>query len=118
MTNGNGSGLSTTWLAQRLGIGSARIDVMRRSGELLGVRLPGARDYVYPSWQFARGGKVLPAIPRLIAEARAAGMTDERLYEVLNMRDGMGGRRLWELLRDGEDERVLRALRTALGTTA
>lgn len=113
MANANGKALSTTWLAQRLGIGSARIDVMRRSGELLGVRRPGGHEYVYPSWQFGRDGKVLDSIPRIVAAARAAGMKDERLYELMNSRVGMGGRRLWELAREGEEERVLRAIRSA-----
>ncbi len=115
-TNGTFSGLSTTWLAQRLGIGSARIDVMRRSGELLGVRLPGTRDYVFPAWQFGRDGKVLDSVPRVISTARERGISDERLYELMNMRVGLGGRRLCELMREGQDEQVLRAIRSAAVT--
>ena len=42
-------GLTTAWLATRLGIQSARVDAMRRSGELLGVPVPDGREHVYPA---------------------------------------------------------------------
>ena len=117
-TNGNGhleaKGLTTGWLATRLGIGSARVDVMRRSGELLGVRRPGGQDYIYPSWQFGLDGRVLPIVQRAIAEGRARGLADDRLYEVLTMRVGLGSdRRVVDLLREGDEEGVLRAIRSA-----
>lgn len=116
MADGRNKALGAGWLATRLGIGSARIDVMRRSGKLLGVRPRGAGEYLYPSWQFGRDGKVLDCVPRLIQAARARGLRDERLYELMDMRVGTGGRRLHELARAGEEEAVLRALRTAAPT--
>jgi hypothetical protein len=85
MTNGNGNGngkaagLTTSWLAARLGTQSARVEAMRRSGELLGVPLPGGRGHVYPAWQFGRDGKPLASVQRLIRTARAGGVGDEGL---------------------------------------
>ena len=38
--------LSGSWLSTRLGIGTQRLDAMRRAGELLGVRRPGGHDYL------------------------------------------------------------------------
>jgi hypothetical protein len=100
--------LSGSWLSARLGIGSHRLDAMRRGGELLGVRRPGGHDYLYPSWQFAPDGKPLPAIPELIRAARGNGMSDERLYEVLSARAGISGEeRLVDALRQGRDRYVL-----------
>src|SRR4051812_14025744 len=76
MTNGNGNGnghaalvregLSTSWLATRLGVQSARVEAMRRAGELLGVRVPGRAGHVYPGWQFGRDGKPLQSVQMLI----------------------------------------------------
>src|SRR5688500_1748021 len=40
--------LSGSWLSTRLGVGTQRLDAMRRGGELLGVRRPGGHDYLYP----------------------------------------------------------------------
>ena len=79
--NGNGDGhvpegLSTVWLATRLGVQSARVDAMRRAGELLGVPVPNGRGYVFPGWQFGRDGMPLPALQALVRGARAEGVGD------------------------------------------
>jgi hypothetical protein len=121
--NGDGHadtrGLTAGWLAMRTGTGSARIEVMRRGGELFAVRPPGGREYVYPSWQFGPDGQVRPIVPRIIAAARARGMGDERLNEVLNMRVGLGSdRRVLDLAREGDEDGVLRAIRAASQRTA
>lgn len=102
--------LPATWLAVRLGTGDRRVDAMRRGGELLAVR--GARgEYRYPSWQFGSDGKALPAIPRIVHAARAAGLDDTRLYEVMNLRLGLGSeRRLVDMLREGGDDAVVAAV--------
>jgi hypothetical protein len=106
--------LSGSWLSSRLGVGTQRLDAMRRAGELLGVRRPGGHDYLYPSWQFAADGKPLPVIPELVKAARAAGMSDERLYEVLSSRTGISGdERLVDALRQGRDAYVLSVVRTS-----
>jgi hypothetical protein len=100
--------LSGSWLSARLGVGTHRLDAMRRAGELLGVRRPGGHDYLYPSWQFAPDGKPLPVIPELVKAARGRGMSDERLYEVLSARTGISGdERLVDALRQGRDAYVL-----------
>ena len=106
--------LSGSWLSTRLGVGTQRLDAMRRAGELLGVRRPGGQDYLYPAWQFAADGSALPVIPRLVAEGRAAGMSDERIYQVLDSRTGISGEeRLADALRHGREEYVLSAIRSA-----
>ena len=53
-------------------------------------------------------------MPRVIGEARTAGLSDDRLGEVLQMRVGLGSqRRLVDSLRDGDVERVLAVVRQA-----
>ena len=104
--------LSGSWLSSRLGIGTQRLDAMRRSGELLGVRRAGGQDYLYPAWQFDPEGKALPVVARLIDAARANGISDDRLYEVLTSRAGLSGTgRLADALREGREEYVLGIVR-------
>ena len=104
--------LSGSWLSTRLGIGTQRIDAMRRAGELLGVRRPGGNEYLYPAWQFAPDGRPLPVMPRLVQAARGAGLSDERLYELLAARTGIAGEeRLADALRHGRDEYVVSVVR-------
>ena len=106
--------LSGSWLSTRLGVGTQRLDAMRRAGELLGVRRPGGQDYLYPAWQFAPNGKPLTVVSRLVAASREAGLSDERLYEVLASRAGISGSdRLVDALRDGRDDYVLGVIRSA-----
>ena len=106
--------LSGSWLSTRLGVGTNRLDAMRRAGELLGVRRPGGWDFLYPAWQFAPDGKPLPVIERIVAAGRSAGMSDERLYEVLAARTGISGEaRVADALREGKDEYVLSVVRGA-----
>ena len=106
--------LARPWLAARLGIPSARVDRMRREGELLGVRPPGRWEHLYPAWQFNGDGKPLASIPRVIRAGREAGLDEVELYEVLQRRSGLiGGRRLVDLLRDGGEQHVLAAVRAA-----
>lgn len=125
MTNGNGNGngnghgkrvdgLTTPWLASRLGVQSAHVDAMRRAGDLLGVPVRGTHVHVYPAWQFDRTGKPLAGIQRLIRVARAAGVDDQRLVRILDMRAGLtSGRRVVDELRGGNDEPALRAIAVA-----
>jgi hypothetical protein len=104
------SGLTTPWLATRMGLQSAQVDALRRSGELLGVRRPDGQ-YVYPAWQFGRGGRPLPSLPRVIAAARARGIDDERLAEIVQRRTGLtGDGRLVDVLRAGREDDVLRTI--------
>jgi hypothetical protein len=98
--------ISTAWLGARLGRDPKSLDAARRDGRLLGVRANG--HFEFPSWQFGRDGEVLPAVPRVIAAARAVGMSDDRLGALLHARSGLGsGRRLCDALRDGNVDHVL-----------
>ena len=104
------SGLTTSWLATRLGLQPAQVDAMRRAGTLLGVRRSDG-EYVFPSWQFGRDGRPLEALQRVIAAARREGLDDERVHEILNSRIGLtGDRRLVDVLREGREDEVLRAI--------
>lgn len=106
--------LSGSWLSSRLGVGTQRLDAMRRAGELLGVRRPGGQDYLYPAWQFGPDGTPRAVLPRLIAAARGRGLSDERLYEILTSRAGLSGTTtLADALREGRDDYVLSAVRSA-----
>src|SRR6185436_2693187 len=95
--NGNDAllrdGMSTSWLATALGVQSARVEAMRRSGELLGVRVPGRAGHVFPAWQFGRDGKPLASVQALIRASRARGLGDDRLFHILDMRTGLTSRK-------------------------
>ena len=83
-------------------------------GELLGVPLPGGHDFFYPGWQFSLDGRPRPVIQQLVKTARGAGMSDERLYEVLASRSGISGdTRLADALREGRDDYVLSVIRSS-----
>jgi|SRR5579884_3292 len=98
--------LSTTWLGARLGRDPQELDAARRAGRMLGVRVNG--HYAFPAWQFGPDGDVLPAVPRIIAAARAVGLGDDRLGRLLETPSGLGsGRRLADALRDGHVDHVL-----------
>ena len=106
--------LSGSWLSSRLGVGTQRLDAMRRAGELLGVRRAGGYDFLYPAWQFGPDGKPLPVIERLVRAGRGAGLSDERLYEELAARTGISGdARVADALRAGKDEYVLAIVRSS-----
>jgi hypothetical protein len=106
--------LAGPWLAARLGIPAARLDALRRSGEILGVRPAGRWEHLYPAWQFNGDWKPLASVPRIVRAARAAGLDDVGLYEVLSRRSGLtSGRTLVDVLRDGGEEHVLAAVRRA-----
>jgi hypothetical protein len=87
------TGLSTDWLAARMGVQPARVEALRRAGELLGVRRADGK-HVFPSWQFGTNGRPLPLVARLVRAARAAGIDDEALHELV-------GRRIASIGRDG-----------------
>jgi hypothetical protein len=75
---------------------------------------PGGHDFLYPGWQFAPDGKPRPVIQELVKTARGAGMSDERLYEVLAGRSGISGdARLADALREGRDDYVLSVIRSS-----
>ena len=108
--------LPGAWFASRLGIEPRLVDAMRRAGELVGVRVPGTTEYLYPAWQLGADGKPHPALARVLAEARAAGIGEERLDALMNSRLGIGGRRrLSDELRAGREDYVVSSIRAARG---
>ena len=109
--------LSASWLSARLAVDTARIDRMRRSGELIAVRPPGGAEWLYPAWQFSAGA-VRPVVSRIVAAASDRGLGEQRLYDLLTMRAGLGRRnaaerRLADLIAAGEDEQVVADVRAA-----
>jgi hypothetical protein len=103
-------GLSTSWLAVRLGTQPAKVEAMRRAGSLIGVPAEDG-SVVYPSWQFGPDGKPLPVVPRLKAAAARAGIGERRLNELLTMRSGlMSSSRLVDALGTGADDDIVAAI--------
>lgn len=103
-----------TWLAERMAVDPARIDAMRRGGELIAVRRPGSTEWRYPAWQFD-GGRPRPGVARVVAAARESGVDETRLHELLTAPLGLrdSGRRLVDLLLEGRDDEVVAAVRSA-----
>jgi hypothetical protein len=100
-----------TWLAARLAIEPAKIEAMRRDGELIAVREPESTTWLYPPWQF-QGREPLPSIPRIVRAARETGIDESRLFTILTARRGLGnGGRVYELLREGRTDDVVRLVR-------
>jgi hypothetical protein len=105
--------MTASWLAERFGVDPVRIDLMRRSGELIAVREEGSTEWLYPAWQL-EGRAPLRAIPRVVAAAREAGLDEAQLYRVLTGRLGLRGeRRLVDLLLEGRDDEVVAAVRSS-----
>jgi hypothetical protein len=103
-----------TWLAARMAVDPARIDAMRRAGELIAVREPGSTEWRYPAWQFD-SGRPRPGVARVVVAARESGVDEARLYDLLTIPLGLrdGGRRLVDLLLEGRDDEVVAAVRSA-----
>ena len=106
--------LSASWLASRFAIEPFKLEAMRRDGEVIAFRPPGAREHYYPLWQFDDEGNPLSVVRRLVVEAQERGLEGNRLYEILSARAGLGGdRRLADSIRDGRVDHVLDAIRSA-----
>jgi hypothetical protein len=105
--------LTSSWLAERWAVNPARIEAMRRGGELIAVREPGSTEWLYPAWQLD-GTEPKRVVQRIVAAARESGLDEARLYEVLTGRLGMrGDRRLVDLIREGRDEEIVAAVRSS-----
>lgn len=107
--------LPATWLAARWAVDPARVDAMRRDGELVAVRVPESSEWRYPAWQFA-DGKPRVGIARVVAAARESKLDDARLYELLTTPLGLGRgerRRLCDLVVEGRIDDVVAAIRSA-----
>lgn len=111
--NRGATALPATWLAERLAVDPARIDAMRRAGELIGVREPGSTEWRYPAWQFDHG-KPRPGVARVVQASRDASMDESQLYDLLVAPLGLrgNGRTLADLLAEGRDDEVVAAIRT------
>lgn len=106
--------LPGTWLATRLGIDPNEIDGLRRRGELFAVRADGAGEWLYSAWQFGPGGHVPQAVRNVVRTATSIGVDEPLLLDVLKRRVGLtGGRRLVDLLFEGDGARVLDEVRAA-----
>lgn len=106
--------LPATWLAERAAVDPAKIDALRRAGELIAVREPGSTEWRYPAWQFDKG-KPRTGIARVVAAARDCGLDDGELYAVLTSPLGLrgDGRTLVDLLLEGREDEVVTAVRAA-----
>lgn len=108
--------VAATWLGERLAVDPARIEAMRRDGELIAVRRPGTTEWLYPAWQL-EGWAPRAGVSRIVGAAREAGITDERLYDLLTaplgLTRGGGERRLSDLLVEGRVDDVVVAVRSA-----
>ena len=106
--------LPATWLAQRAAVDPARIDVLRRGGELIAVREPGSTEWRYPAWQF-ESGKPRKSVARIVAVARDRGLDDAQLFDLLTAPLGLRGegRTLVDLLVEGREDEVVSAIRSA-----
>ena len=103
--------LPATWLAERLAVDPARIDAMRRDGELIAVREAGSTDWFYPAWQL-ENGEPLHGVPRVIRAAREAKIDEAQLYRILTARRGLHGKgQVYELLREGREDDVVELVR-------
>jgi hypothetical protein len=105
--------LTSSWLAERFAVDPARIEAMRRAGELIAVRDEGSTEWRYPAWQL-KGSEPRRVVPRIVAAGREIGMDENRLYKVLTAPLGLrGGRRLVDLIVEGRDDEVVEAVRSA-----
>jgi hypothetical protein len=112
MTTGAEQGLTGPWLAARLGVDPVRLDMLRRSVELVALRPDGSDDWIYPAWQFDEEFVVRPEVRTVLEAARAAGVPGERLTELFGRRIGLsGGRTALDALRAGDPQPLLVAVR-------
>lgn len=103
-----------SWLAIKLGVEPRELDRRRRAGEYVAVRAANGREteYLYPAWQLDAAGRPLPGVAELVRAARARGLSDEELAEVMLRREGLtGSSRLADALREGHVERVIAVVR-------
>jgi hypothetical protein len=108
--------LSTSGLAERLGMSEEGVRLKRKRHEVLGLE-SARRGIRYPAWQIMEDRQLLPALPRLFA---VLGNDPWRLFRFLQQHHAeLGGQRAYEALRGGRIEAVLSAAEnTAAGAFA
>ena len=106
--------LPATWLAERAAVDPARIDVLRRGGELIAVREPGSTECRYPAWQF-EDGNPRKSIARIVVVARERGLDETHLVALMTAPLGLRdeGRTRVDLLVEGREDEVVAAIRAA-----
>jgi hypothetical protein len=114
MSSSYATSLPATWLAERMAVDPARIDSMRRGGELIAVREPGSTEWRYPAWQFD-AGRPRAGVARIVSAARESGVDDTRLFGLLTSPLGLrgDGRTMVDLLLEGREDEVVAAVRAA-----
>jgi hypothetical protein len=106
--------LPVSWLVSRLGADPAELDRLRRSNELFASAPNGTGEWHYSAWQFGPGGRVPEPVRRAVRTAKASGLSEAQLLEVLRRRVGlMGSGRMLDLLFDSDGSRVISAIRAA-----
>jgi hypothetical protein len=108
--------LSTSGLAERLGMSEEGIRLKRKRHEILGLET-AKRGIRYPAWQIVGDRQLLPALPRLFA---ILGDDSWRLFRFLQQHHAeLGGQRAYEALGGGRVKAVLGAAEnTAAGAFA
>ena len=108
-----GGGLSTTALAEALGVSRQAIDKRRKTGTLLAVPRPSG-DWAFPRAQF---GPDLSPLPGMTEVLRAFRIKDPwmQLSELLTPDEDLGGRSILEVLRQ-EGRSALPAVLRAAGS--
>jgi hypothetical protein len=103
-----GGTLGVAEVADLLGITRQAVDKRRLAGTLLAVTV-GKRGYRYPAWQFS-GKDVLRGLPQVLTALHVQPWT--QLSWLLSGDPQLEGKRPFDLLRQGEVERVVRAAST------
>ena len=105
-----GGTLSTEEVGALLHMSRQAVDKRRAAGKLLAAEI-GRRGYLYPAWQFADGGGVLPGMEEILALlAEHPPLAKLRFFLSGNLR--IDGERPLDRLRHGDLEPVRRAART------
>jgi hypothetical protein len=106
--------LPASWLSSRIGADQEELERLRRADEVFATRPAGVEEWLYSAWQFGPGGGVPHAVRRAVRTAKANGLSEARLLEVLRRRVGlMGGDRMLDLLFEGDGSRVISEIRAA-----
>jgi hypothetical protein len=114
-----GNGLSGPWLAARLGVDPIALEARRRAGELFAVRPAGTDDWLYPGWQFGADWEVRPEVAAVLQAGREEGLSQAGLEALLLRRVGLAdGKTMLELLQEGDDNQLLRAIKSSAASGA